>query len=86
MLSWIPYHFTVAGYTLGAFHIAVIISLLYYSSISLSAAAIMGISIAAGTVLWNLVTKDIKDTDIRNIVIVLFVGGWIAQFIGHGVF
>lgn len=38
MTTYIPFHFTVAGYQIGAFHIVCALSLAYYASVGLGAA------------------------------------------------
>lgn len=38
MLTYIPYHVHIAGYEIGAFHLVVLLSLIYYLSIGVSAA------------------------------------------------
>lgn len=41
LTTYIPWHTTIAGHQIGAFHIAVALSLIYYATIGLGAAVIV---------------------------------------------
>ena len=82
LLSWISV--TIAGrWSISFAWIAIILTLVYYFRLDIKLASLMTIILVILTLICSWIAFPYPTTGTFVVFIILFVGGWILQFIGH---